>query len=848
MTTVPLDSSSTDHHDLMERLRQSTAKLKILTAENAELNEKLKVASVENQELNRNIEELDTQHQIAIEKVLDVKRSLQNKLNEAEKRFEAEKLELTKAHEKLRAEFDEELSSHKEIVRDYEMQIDELSEANAKLESEVSSEPEVIVNSAEVLKKFTEIVNKSFKLNEKFDDEESFGEWLAATAVKLRELNFEKSKLVDENKLIREEAMKNASEREALKVDLEHYEIECSELMKNNNILMADIESLKLGGKLETILENDEELERQLEDSNNLNQNLEDEFQSIRTKLEATEVERSEYYGEIQKLKNQLAENVTRCKEYQEEIQTLENEKCNYLFELNELKSEEERNILQRELKLSKDREFELTKRIEELEKEKIATCHDEEASKEVEVLKVKLKEIEKEKSEFLSVAEAKQNLEKKCDELERVNDANLANLKKSNEIVQELQKKILESEAKISSLEGERDSLIHESIKDSIEIENFEREMKALESLKEELLEKDRKLSEISSQLSSAENELSIVKSEIENLQTEKSDLIHQLNTVNTDRESINLQLLELQKVHDENSQKSLETIEKLKQDLEEKASVTSSDSKLDETLKALDDVKNELASSETARQDLSTQLEAAKSSQQSLQTELHQKIQESSEKVSTLETSLAGLTKEKEDLIALITTKHNENVQYHNEIVRLNQLLQQESKKDEFEALNDQVKFLREKCDLLAQNLLQEQSSLRLLQQEKNDALEQNNTLNRDIERLRQHLLEVADAYTFEQISLQKQVEEYKSKLMAIEADAKQSANAYTSANIRANQQAETLQSQYNLLAQQRDELLAKLGAAEDKDNKNQAALTNLQIALEIFQKGKNLIFKKN
>lgn len=100
------------------------------------------------------------------------------------------------------------------------------------------------------------------------------------------------------------------------------------------------------------------------------------------------------------------------------------------------------------------------------------------------------------------------------------------------------------------------------------------------------------------------------------------------------------------------------------------------------------------------------------------------------------------------------------------------------------------------------------------------------------------------MADAYTFEQVSLQKQVEEYKSKLMAIESEAKQSATAYTSANIRANQQAETLQTQYNLLTQQRDELLAKLSNAEDVDNKNQAALTNLQVALEIFQKGKELV----
>lgn len=56
----------------------------------------------------------------------------------------------------------------------------------------------------------------------------------------------------------------------------------------------------------------------------------------------------------------------------------------------------------------------------------------------------------------------------------------------------------------------------------------------------------------------------------------------------------------------------------------------------------------------------------------------------------------------------------------------------------------------------------------------------------------------------------------------------------------SIRANQQAETLQAQHALLLQQRDELLAKLGQCEDRELKQQAALTNLQCALEQFQNG--------
>lgn len=58
----------------------------------------------------------------------------------------------------------------------------------------------------------------------------------------------------------------------------------------------------------------------------------------------------------------------------------------------------------------------------------------------------------------------------------------------------------------------------------------------------------------------------------------------------------------------------------------------------------------------------------------------------------------------------------------------------------------------------------------------------------------------------------------------------------------SIRANQHTETLQAQYAVLQQQKEELAAKLGAAEDRESKNQAALINLQCALELFQKGEH------
>lgn len=740
LTTIPLESND---HELMERLRRQVierdVRLKSLAAENAELNEKLKISGAENQELNRNIEELDKQHQIAIEKVLDVKHVLQDKLNaslDENKLFQQQKAELLAAHqtalkaveaekESLRTQLDQHHVGHQElttIAKNYELQIDELSDANLKLEAEVAElkassndAPEVIDSNDDCLKKINSLINANFKLTEPYENEDqfvgTFSKWLASTSGRIREMDFEMSKLIDENKLIKDEAVKHANDRDMIKSELEHIEVECSELMKNNNILMADIESLR-GGKLETIIENDDEenivvLEKQLEDSNVLNQSLEDEFQSIRTKLEATEVERVDYFNEIQQLKTQLSDNVSKCKVYQEEIESLENEKSNYLFELNELKSEEERNILQKELKLYKDRETELMTRLDELEKEHSA-------------------------------------LREKHEALERQSLSQIHDLSTSHNMAEE---------------------------------ESSKKECQLTEALAE--LE----------QMRSVRDEMGVLKQE-------KLNIDEALAVAQRDRASLESRCEELTKQNDANLE-NLKKANELVQELQQKLLATTS--------------TEELAA-----------------------------------KFSALEEQLTAMTAEKENLIALVTTKHNENVQYHNEIVRLTQLLQQEAQKAEStqseaaEALNDQVKFLREKSDLLAASLLQEQNSLRLLQQERNDAVELNSTLNKDIERLRQHLLEVADAYTYEQVSLQKQVEEYKGKLMAIEAEAKQSATAYTSANIRANQQTETLQSQYTLLTQQRDELLAKLGAAEDIDNKNQAALTNLQVALEIFQRG--------
>lgn len=786
LTTIPLDSNE---QEIAEKLRRQVIEkeklLKALTAENSELNEKLKNSFKQNQELERSIEELDEQHQLAIDRVLDVKKNIHEQLTKVTEEKEILQKENVENIEKISKEKDSvevQLKQLTEITKSYELQIEELNETNLNLESEISqlkNAPEVVVKNDDCLKKINLLVNTNFNLNESFTDESHFMESFSKFLTKI---SFELSALADENKLIKDEIGKHSNERDKLKSELINYEIECSELMKNNNILMADIETLR-GRKLETIMENEDEENVVVVDDTN-----QDDFNSIREKLNETEAERSDYYDEVQQLKREIAENVAKCKEFQEEIENLENEKSNYLFELNELKSEEERNILLKEVKIYKEREIELSSRLEAIEKENcelknnLVACEvNKEAQSELEKLE-KLKEeklqVDKLNEEFKSelnrvknelelIRNDNENLVLKSEELTKIYDVNLENLKKTNEIVQDLQKQLLEApsssevSAKISNLEENVQTICKE--REELEI-SFKNLTKNNEENLEKLSQSEQLAEELQKNLQIAEEKLSNLENEILKISEEKEKLLSDYQEV-------------------------------LKQKEESSEGVKSED-----------------------------------------------ELNEIQARLTQFEESTAQLTKEKEDLIALLTTKHNENVQYHTEIMRLNQVLQQDALK--VQTLEDENKQVREKLETFAQNFLQEQNNNRLLLQEKNDALEQNNTLNKDIERLRQHLLEVADAYTFEQVSLQKQVEEYKSKFIAIESEVKQSATAYTSANIRANQQAETLQTQYNLLVQQRDELLAKLSTFEDKENKNQAALTNLQVALEIFQRGEYFI----
>ncbi|XP_063630458.1 thyroid receptor-interacting protein 11 [Cydia splendana] len=242
---------------------------------------------------------------------------------------------------------------------------------------------------------------------------------------------------------------------------------------------------------------------------------------------------------------------------------------------------------------------------------------------------------------------------------------------------------------------------------------------------------------------------------------------------------------------------------------------------------------------------------------------------------------------TAEKAELINLVNLKHNESLQYHNEIQRLNHVLLEQNtemkkfieeknqqmqndetcptcenlrmtlrEKDEiiktlnqnnsvFEKhkadllnANESLRMLTEKCDGLEKNLQIQLENVKTLAAEKIQLSEQHDNATRELERLRRHLVEMEDNYTQELMTSEQKLTECQARLQHVEERAKQSSTVYTSNSIRANQEVETLRNQIKLLEKQREEVQARLGEAEDARGRSEAALTNLQVVLEQFQ----------
>ncbi|XP_065073143.1 girdin [Ochlerotatus camptorhynchus] len=710
-------------------LEEAEQRINIIVAEKAELDEQLVTLKDDNEQIRNNLEETRAKCQKLSEVEVE-KANMKSELDEFKRKAEEEAFVALQKEDQTEIEdLRRKLDQMKSESERWKTDCDRLQEDNLELQKIEKDLQMKLQEHRDLLQaKEQQSVTESQVQQLQREVSELQNELKSVIIDNSVQMDAKEKEWQDKLNFLKAENSRIQHSKDTLEADLLEYEKECANLMKNNDMMIAEIENLKCK-KLETINENAEDsiviLEKQLEDCSRLNKSLDDEYKEINKKLEEVLEEREELEMQVENYQKTLEEKTKNVKDLQLAMETLENEKSNLLFEINESKS--------RDTAPEDSSEIDAYKAETESLKFQLTTINEDHAS-----LVLKLQQLQQNSVDNVKAFEGKLSEMRKS-------------LEAKESVIKQLQEDLQRQTAELNTMQLSSESSVQEGLK-----------------IMQDRLE--------------AESQKATV------LAVEKDEIEAQLNL-------------------------KLEELDKLNAELEEHSQVN------------------------TAKQ---------------------------AELSRTIET----LTQQKDNLVQLITTKHNENVQYHAEIQRLSQLLQSElaaknepipptecqecpalrekltsfesqiKKLEDFEKMADQIQFLREKSEILTNNLLIEQNNQKMLQQEKQEVLEQKNNLAKDLDRLRQHLLEVGEAHTQETVELQQRYEETQRKLQALEDEVKKSTNALTSASIRANQHAETLQAQYYLLQQQRDELVAKVNSADDRDHKNQASLTNLQCALEQFQ----------
>uniref|UniRef100_A0A671QWI8 Thyroid receptor-interacting protein 11-like n=1 Tax=Sinocyclocheilus anshuiensis TaxID=1608454 RepID=A0A671QWI8_9TELE len=174
------------------------------------------------------------------------------------------------------------------------------------------------------------------------------------------------------------------------------------------------------------------------------------------------------------------------------------------------------------------------------------------------------------------------------------------------------------------------------------------------------------------------------------------------------------------------------------------------------------------------------------------------------------------------------------------------------EQGKSGELNQLLNEVKSMQEKAVLFQQErdqvmmaLKQKQMETTALQSELQHTRDKEQRLKQEVERLRNHLLEIEDSYTREALAAEDREGELRRRVALLEERLTSSSNAVESASQQASLQVESLQEQLNGAVRQRDEALIQLRASQDQVNQYAVSLSNLQMVLEQFQQEEKAMY---
>lgn len=704
--------------------------------ENAILNEKLNQITAENKELNSNIEELDKQHDIAVERILGMKNDVQNKYGKLKEEFdeilENNKETYVKEKNKWKKENEKVLEDSSILERKFK-ELERIVEVVSIEKRKVEEDYNVLQESElELRRELSKNKISQEVINTEFDFDQ-----------KIEVLKVENKKIIEDFVVLEEDNLNLQREFSVLKKQNENISVEKTKIQEDftslqeaDLLLQRDFEKVKTE---KLLIESEFTDFKNQKETENYVEKVEAEMKNVAETKKVLEENLQKLQNELTSMQDKLTQNEIA---YKNRVQDLESQNNSMHVELQKQVIDLQSSLNNKMIEgnsttgVSFDLVKDLLRNYMNYEGKSVDDKHYlEDFLKSIRDLPAKVELLEKKWSssskEISNLSEINSKIlhEKETVQADLMHyEIECSELMKNNEILLN----------EIDNLKCGKLETIHENSEDSLVI--LEKQLEDCSNLNQSL-----------------EDEYLEVSQKIEFIENEKLDMRNKISVLEKDLDEKNLILKEFQ-----------EQIQNLKI---EKSNL------IFEVNELKSDAENRLEENQNLIENLPSNLELL-----------------------DLNQSIDSLTNEKNNLINLVTLKHNESVQYHQEIQRLNQLLHQQSQtncekciqlEEEIsslringEKMSDQITFLREKSDILTTNLITEQNHQKILNLDKHELNEQKNSLIKDLDRLRLHLIEVEQAHTEETVLLQKSIDDNQSKLLMIEEDVKKSSTAYTSA----------------------------------------------------------------
>ncbi|XP_010214045.1 PREDICTED: thyroid receptor-interacting protein 11 [Tinamus guttatus] len=232
--------------------------------------------------------------------------------------------------------------------------------------------------------------------------------------------------------------------------------------------------------------------------------------------------------------------------------------------------------------------------------------------------------------------------------------------------------------------------------------------------------------------------------------------------------------------------------------------------------------------------------------------------KLKEENEKIVTRctekETEFRALQETNMQFSMMLKEKEFESHSMKEKALAFESLLKEkeQGKTGELNQLLNEVKSMQEKAVTFQQErdqvmvaLKQKQMESSALQNEMQHLREKEQRLNQELDRLRNHLLEMEDSYTREALAAEDREAKLRKKVFVLEEKLVSSSTAVENASHQASMQVESLQEQLNLVTKQRDETVLQLTIAQDQVKQYALSLANLQMVLEQFQQEEKAMY---